>query len=88
MSHRNAIRRDEQELARLDADQEALDGWAVNYLRHALSLYEDGLGALVGRVGRAEATDAWRAQVYAAITGAYPTLASECAKQRARRAPW
>jgi hypothetical protein len=68
-----------------DVDQATLDRWCVNYVRHQLTVYDEGLEALFGRIGRAQATVRWRTRIYAAIADAYPTLAPECARQRAIR---
>lgn len=68
-----------------DADHEALERWAVNYLRHVATGYDTWLDALVGRIGRSEATELLREQIYGAIAKTYPELAGECDRQEERR---
>jgi hypothetical protein len=59
-----------------------LERISVNYLRHRLSSYEQELARLLGKVGVREAYLEVNDMVYNAIATAYPTLASECARQR------
>jgi hypothetical protein len=58
----------------------------VNYLRHALTSYEDELEKTFGKVGVREAYATINAKVYTAIAAAYPALAEACARQQARKA--
>lgn len=55
--------------------------WQVNYLRHALTPYDQVLAGLRGRVGRLPAEILLRRRVYAAIAARYPHLAAECDRQ-------
>lgn len=64
-----------------DVDEPTLRRWAVNYLRHELTVYDGALEELSGRVGRAEATRLLRRRTYEAIARAYPRLADECGRQ-------
>jgi len=67
-------------------DEATLRRWAVNYLRHARTVYDAALDGLYARVGRAEATELVRSRVFAAIAEAYPVLAGEVERQVAERA--
>ncbi|MFI0978891.1 hypothetical protein ACH4SP_18055 [Streptomyces sp. NPDC021093] len=59
--------------------------WEVNYLRHALTRYDDLLDGLYGATGRAEAEQLLRIRVYGAIAARYPRLADECRRQLRER---
>lgn len=56
---------------------------AVNFLRHEGTDYEQDLGRLFGRVGKAEGYVLLKRKVLAAIARAYPHLAAECDRQAA-----
>ncbi|GIH68928.1 hypothetical protein [Sphaerimonospora thailandensis] len=64
-----------------EVDEPTLQRWVVNYLRHALTGYDDELEGLFGKVGRAEGERLLRGRIYAAIARAYPKLADECRRQ-------
>jgi hypothetical protein len=70
------------------ADRSASDDFlnriAVNFLRHALSPYEERLVQSRGRIGASEARRMIRQQILSAIAQIYPWLAEECAKQTYR----
>jgi hypothetical protein len=73
--------------ATADSSPGFLDRISVNFLRHALSSFEDELAAVAGRVG---VTDAYRAitrKVLDAIAAAYPHLKAECERQYAAKFP-
>ncbi|MBO0517959.1 hypothetical protein, partial [Streptomyces beijiangensis] len=68
-----------------DADPPALARWMVNYLRHALTRYDDLLKGLVDDAGRDEAEALLRRRVYGAIAAVYPELGEECRRQLGER---
>jgi hypothetical protein len=53
----------------------------VNYIRHNLTNYDEGLETTVGRVGKSAAKNEIRRRVYSAIAAAYPAYADECEQQ-------
>lgn len=57
--------------------------WAVNYVRHELTSYDDTLLQAYGEVGIDRAVAAIRNRVLGEIASVYPELAAECARQRA-----
>jgi hypothetical protein len=59
--------------------------WAVNYIRHQLSDYEEYLAGVVGRVGVTEASDLIRDKVFLAIVNLYPEFPDECPRQSKSR---
>lgn len=67
------------------ADPAALPRWMVNYLRHALTRYDDLLQGLAGGDGREEAEALLRRRVYGAIAAVYPELGAECRRQLGER---
>jgi hypothetical protein len=67
------------------AEPGALVRWEVNYLRHALTRYDDLLDGLYGATGRAGAEQLLRIRVYGAIAARYPRLADECRRQLRER---
>jgi len=54
---------------------------SVNYLRHALSPYEERLIATRGMVGASEARQIIRERILATIAVKYPCLSNECERQ-------
>jgi hypothetical protein len=64
-----------------DSDESFLRRIAVNYLRHALTRYEDELARIAGRTSAAEPRLELSKKVYDAIAAAYPWLAGECREQ-------
>ncbi|MEV0096134.1 hypothetical protein [Streptomyces sp. NPDC050738] len=68
-----------------DADPPALARWMVNYLRHALTRYDDLLQGLMDDSGRDAAETLLRRRVYGAIAAVYPELGEECRRQLLER---
>ena len=66
-----------------NADIATKERWAVNYVRHCLTDYDDELFEQSGRVGVSEAYLRYRKGVFVAISEAYPYLAGECSRQAA-----
>ncbi|GAA4606799.1 hypothetical protein BJY16_006010 [Actinoplanes octamycinicus] len=64
-----------------DPGSASLRRWMVGYLRHETIIQD--CGSLQARAGRAQATPALRAIVYAAIADRYPSLADEARSQAA-----
>lgn len=62
-----------------------LDRIAVNYVRHRLTAYDGKMRALTGKQRGEEAIRLLRLRVLDAIAKAYPELAEEARRQRARR---
>ncbi|MGC9985452.1 MAG: hypothetical protein ABSF35_17695 [Polyangia bacterium] len=74
--------------ASIDSDPAFLACIMVDYIRQNLTDYEAALHAQFGKVGVADAVDAIRSKVYAAIAEAYPDLAEECRRMRAGLDVW
>ena len=66
----------EPEPARLTSDPQFLERITVNYLRHAVSDYDDVLADLTRRVGKDEAYICVRTKVLEEIARVYPKLAA------------
>ncbi|WIM92694.1 hypothetical protein ACTOB_004647 [Actinoplanes oblitus] len=64
-----------------DPEPATLRRWMVGYLRHETTI--QNAGSLPARAGRAQATPAIRASVYAVIADRYPSLADEARSQAA-----
>lgn len=67
--------------ATLKCDKEFLDRIVVNYIRHNLTEYDEGLDLLYKRVGQQKAYQLLREKVFSAIAKAYPNYKNECSKQ-------
>lgn len=80
-----ALERDKDSRADSDSDKAFLDRITVNYLRHEMSIYEDSLDQVYGRIGAEAARGNIRMKVYEAIAETYPELAEECTRQLAHR---
>lgn len=65
-----------------DADEATKERWAVNYVRHRLTDYDDALFNQRGRVGVRDVYDMYRAAVLDAIATKYPYLKGECDRQK------
>lgn len=70
-----------EKYASLNAGEAFLHRIVVNYLRHAVSSYEQALAQTAGRVGRKDAGFLIRKKVYGAIAEKYPWLKLECDSQ-------
>ncbi|MDE0100064.1 MAG: hypothetical protein OXM87_10745 [Truepera sp.] len=63
----------------------ALDRWAVNWLRHEMTDYDQKLLDQRGKVGAPEAKVRVLEKVMGAIAEAYPSLANEALRQFAEK---
>ena len=75
---------DAHEPASTQSDPLFLERIMVNYLRHAVSDYDDILDGLIARVGKADAYRVVRERVLGEIAKAYPRLAQETKRQLQR----
>ena len=62
-------------------DEDTLNRWVVNYIRHRLVRYDDALRLMDGRVGKYEVYPEFKRAVLAKISEAYPNYAAECQRQ-------
>ena len=71
-----------------EVDEATKQRWAVNYLRHMCTNYDTstGLNGLLretkGMVGASEMYPFYKSAVLDAISDAYPSLKSECERQK------
>lgn len=63
------------------ADEATQQRWMVNYIRHNLTTYEDGLYEIYGKTGKDELYSDLKECVLEKIAEAYPYLADECYSQ-------
>lgn len=64
-------------------DDETVARWMVNYVRHNLCQYDDGLMALVGKVGKDALYVRLKEGTLRKIAQVYPELKDECMRQAA-----
>lgn len=64
-------------------DDETIARWMVNYVRHNLCQYDDGLMALVGKVGKDALYVRLKEGTLRKIAQVYPELEDECMRQAA-----
>lgn len=62
-------------------NEETLNRWVVNYIRHNLVNYDYTLGKNRGKVGKDEAYPVYKKAVLERIATVYPKYAAECQKQ-------
>lgn len=62
-------------------DEDTLNRWVVNYIRHRLVRYDDALRLMDGRVGKYEVYPEFKRAVLTKISEAYPNYAAECQRQ-------
>lgn len=62
-------------------NDDTLNRWCVNYIRHQLTTYDDGLYDLIGKIGRDAAYEEFKKAVLKKISIAYPKYADECNRQ-------
>lgn len=67
------------------SNKEFMHRIAVNYIRHELSMYDDRLENLFGKVGKDDAYLLLNEKIYEAIAEAYPDLGNECQRQLERK---
>lgn len=70
-----------QEEATPTSDAMFISRITVNYLRHALTEYDDELTSVFGKVGVRDGYQEISRKVFEAISVAYPLLANECQRQ-------
>lgn len=66
----------------LYVDEETLDRWIVNFIRHNLTHYDDFLRGIKGRIGAADAYPVLKRAVLTKIAEVYPEYAQECNEQK------
>lgn len=71
--------------ATINSDTLFLNRICVNYIRHNLTIYENELEKIFGKVGSKEAYRLLNEKIYSVISGIYPTLSDECANQLLRK---
>lgn len=64
------------------ADDNTKQRWAVNYVRHNLTCYDETLYDIRGKVGVDRAYCSYKCAVLDKIAEAYPELAEECERQK------
>ena len=65
-----------------NVDSEPLKRWVVNYIRHNLVRYDDGLYEMRGKTGQDVVYPEFKDAILDKIALAYPTYADECEKQK------
>lgn len=70
-----------------ESDSEFLNRITVNYLRHAMTDYDERLEDIFGRTGGQDVYETIAVKTYEAIARHYPWLAIECDRQLARKFP-
>lgn len=68
--------------ANKNADISFLNRISVNFLRHELTSYEEELYNIFGKVGIREAHESLFKKIMSAISESYPSLNTECEKQK------
>lgn len=64
-----------------EADEETVERWMVNYIRHRLTQYDGTLENYDGKTGKDEAYSMYAVAVLEKISEVYPELADECQRQ-------
>ncbi len=70
-----------EEIYESSVDPDTLQRWIVNYIRHNLVHYDDGLYLMKGKVGGDEVYFSYKKAIMEKIAAAYPKYAEECARQ-------
>ena len=65
-------------LSTYGADEDTINRWTVNYIRHEMTNYEYCLSELMGKVGKDTAYYVLRKPIFELIKSTYPELAKEC----------
>jgi hypothetical protein len=71
--------------ATINSDILFLNRICVNYIRHNLTIYENELEKIFGKVGSKEAYRLLNEKIYSVISSTYPTLSDECSNQLLRK---
>jgi len=71
----------EYQKATINSDTLFLNRICVNYIRHNLTIYENELEKIFGKVGSKEAYRLLNEEIYSVISSTYPTLSDECITQ-------
>ena len=69
------------ERAAYNADEETVNRWMVNYIRHNYTEYENDLESLFNRVGKTQAYVLLKNAILDKIAAVYPELEQECKSQ-------
>ena len=64
-----------------DADEQTIQRWMVNYIRHNLTNYETICEGLYNKVGNDKAYQTFKDRVLSKIADEYPFLSDECNEQ-------
>ena len=64
-----------------NADDETINRWMVNHIRHCYTKYENDLGLLFNRVGKTKAYVLLKNAILEKIAAVYPELEQECKSQ-------
>lgn len=62
-------------------NDDTLNRWCVNYIRHQLTTYDNELYNLIGKIGRDDAYENFKKAVLEKIAEKYPKYADECKRQ-------
>lgn len=65
-----------------NVDEDTLDRWVVNYIRHNLVEYDEGLWNMRGKTGRNKVYREYKNAILEKIAAAYPMYADECKYQK------
>lgn len=71
--------------ATINSDTLFLNRICVNYIRHNLTMYENELEKIFGKVGSKEAYCLLNEKIYSVISSTYPTFSDECSNQLLRK---
>lgn len=75
----------EYQTATLNSDTLFLNRICVNYIRHNLTIYENELEKIFGKVGSKEAYRLLNEKIYSVISNTYPIFSDECSNQLLRK---
>jgi len=64
-----------------EADENTVERWMVNYIRHNLCTYDNGLSAIYGKTGKGELYTRLKRTILERIAETYPELSDECDNQ-------
>lgn len=65
-----------------DADEETVQRWMVNYVRHNLCNYDESLNDIFGKTGKTALYCRLKGTILDEIANTYPELACECEQQK------
>jgi hypothetical protein len=67
--------------ASVHSDKDFLDRITVNYIRHELSVYDEKIDDLFGKIGKHEAFELLNQKIYTEIGRVFPRLRKEARRQ-------